>query len=457
MTELDNINAETSSAQKADDAYVFEAGASFAQQRLWFLDQLDPGSSVYNINFAIELSGHLNEAALQTALDTLVDRHETLRTCFEKPEQVPLQVIAETGKIELDVSNAASTGPDELKAQLNNLIRQPFELSTGPLLRLHLIRRGTDSNILLFVMHHIIADAWSLDILYRELVSAYTSAINEQTSTLPELAIQFADYAEWQQDWLSGAELEKQIAYWGEQLADVPELLELPLDRQRPRIQSHAGATAERLLNPATATALSQLAQTSSCTLFILYLAAFNLLLGRYGNTDDVVVGTPIAGRKQTELESLIGFFVNTLAMRGDMSGDPSFRQLLERIKKATLGAYAHQELPFEKLVEELQPARSMSHSPVFQVLFVLHHAVGEAIPFADLGSKSLRLDAGVAKFDLSLYVTELNEGLSILFEYNTDLFDAATIERMLDHLETLLGGIVANPDAPISQLPLLD
>ena len=457
MTEEKDKGTVTETVEQSGDDYVFEAAASFAQQRLWFLDQLEPGLSVYNINFALELSGALNVPALQTALDMLVARHESLRTTFEKPEQQPLQVIAETGRIALERIDATGDSDESLKSKLDQLIGVAFDLAKGPLLRVYLLERAEDKHVILFVIHHIIADAWSLDVLYRELVVAYQATVAGAAPALADLPIQYADYAEWQLEWLSGAELNKQLAYWRDQLADAPELLELPLDRPRPRVQTHNGANTERRIDPQIAASLKQLAQSSSCTLFILYLAAFNVLLGRYAGADDVVVGTPIAGRRRTELEGLIGFFVNTLGMRGDLSGDPSFRELLTRIKQASLGAFAHQELPFEKLVEELQPERTMSHSPVFQVLFVLHHAIGDALPFADLNSKSLRVDSDTAKFDLSLYVTELHDGLSVLFEYNTGLFDAQTIEQMSQHFETLLTGIVANPDAPLSQLPLMN
>ena len=457
MTEANEERTTGGFEELADDEYVFEAAASFAQQRLWFLDQLEPGLAVYNINFAIELNGALDEGALQAALDFLVARHESLRTTFDRPDQEPVQVIADTGRIAIEIIDVAAMDRNGVEAKLHQLIHLPFDLSRGPLLHVYLLHRGPDEYTLLFVIHHIIADAWSLDIFYRELVSAYAAALAGSTPELPALSIQCADYAEWQRDWLAGDQLQKQLDYWQAQLADAPALLELPLDRPRPRIQTHNGSTVEKVLPRKLADELKQLAQQSGCTLFILYLAAFNVLLGRYAAANDVVVGTPIAGRKRTELEGLIGFFVNTLAMRTDLSGDPDFRTLLGRVKQTTLGAYGHQELPFEKLVEELQPERTMSHAPIFQVLFVLHHAVGDALPFANLQTRSVRVPADTAKFDLSLYVTELRDGLSILFEYNTDLFDRSTIERMLDHFETLLGGIVARPDAPLSQLPLMD
>ena len=446
-----------SSPGNPDSDYVFEATASFAQQRLWFLDQLEPGSSVYNISFAMRLQGELDRGALQSAVDTLVARHESLRTTFDTVHKQPVQVIAEAASVRLQVHNCEGDSTEAREKRLRELANQPFELHQGPLLRVHLLANGETEHLLLIVIHHIIADAWSLDVLYRELVIAYEAARSGKSPNLADLPVQYADYAEWQQDWLSGGELEKQLAYWREQLSNAPELLELPLDRARPRIQTHAGATLERRLGDSLAEQVRQLAQSRSCTLFHFYLAAFSALLGRYAATDDVVVGTPIAGRRRTELEGLIGFFVNTLGMRADLSDDPSFGRLLEQCKQTTLDAFAHQELPFEKLVEELQPERAMSHSPIFQVMFVLHHAVGSSLPFGNLDTESLLLDSGTAKFDLTLFVTEMQDGVSILFEYNTDLFDAATIERLLNHFETLLKGIVVSPDVPVSKLALLD
>ncbi len=440
-----------------DADYVFEATASFAQQRLWFLDQLEPGSPVYNISFAMRLKGELDRNALQIAINTLVARHESLRTTFDTVDKQPVQVIAEMASLGLQIHYCEGDSSESHEQLLQKLATQAFDLRQGPLLRIHLLATGTREHLLLIVIHHIIADAWSLDVLYRELVTAYEAARTGQTPELTSLPVQYADYAEWQKDWLCGGELEKQLGYWREQLVNAPELLELPLDNTRPRIQTHAGATLERRLQTGLAEQVKQLAQSRSCTLFNFYLAAFSALLGRYAATDDLVVGTPIAGRKRTELEGLIGFFVNTLGMRIDLSGDPAFEQLLEQCRQTTLDAYAHQELPFEKLVEELQPERAMSHSPIFQVMFVLHHAVGSSQPLSDLESESLLLDSGTAKFDLTLFVTEMHDGVSILFEYNTDLFNRSTIERMLDHFETLLEGIVAAPDEPVSTLPLMD
>ncbi|MBT8421605.1 MAG: non-ribosomal peptide synthetase, partial [Gammaproteobacteria bacterium] len=407
-----------------NDAGEFEAAASFAQQRLWFLDQLEPGSPVYNINMAFRLRGDLDVSALQTAVNQLVARHETLRTTFDAVDQETIQVIAEAPS-PVPVMQSECGAQDEM-AMLRSFAAEPFDLARGPLLRVHLLRRNDDEHVLLLVIHHIIADAWSLDVLYRELVAFYECAHNDREPELPELPVQYADYAEWQHEWLSGDELETQLRYWREHLADAPELLELPLDRPRPRIQTHAGATLERPIDAQLADGLKALAQQAGCTQFILYLAAFATLLSRWAAAPDLVIGTPIAGRKRTELEGLIGFFVNTVGMRISLEHDPTFAELLAQVKKASLGAFAHQDLPFEKLVEELHPERSTSYSPLFQVMFVLHHGAGKGLPFADLQAESLVLDTGTAKFDLTLFVTELNDGASALIEYNTDLFDTA-------------------------------
>ena len=405
MTENTDIQVDALNGHD-DDAGEFEAVASFAQQRLWFLDQLEPGSPVYNINMTLRLRGTLDAAALQTAVNQLVARHETLRTSFDAVDQETIQVIAETPPA-LPI-NRIDCGAGDEERLLRELAAEPFDLTRGPLLRVHLLQVSADEHVLLLVIHHIIADAWSLDVLYRELATLYKSACDGSPAELAELPVQYADYAEWQQEWLSGEQLEKQLGYWREHLADAPELLELPLDRPRPRIQTHAGATLDRHIDKQLADTLSALAQQAGCTQFILYLAAFATLLSRWAASDDVVIGTPIAGRKRTELEGLIGFFVNTLGLRIDLQDDPSFTTLLARAKQASLGAFAHQDLPFEKLVEELQPERSTSHSPLFQVMFVQTHAAGQGMPFADLDAEGIVLDTGTAKFDLTLFVTEL-------------------------------------------------
>ena len=445
-----------------NDSYAFEATASFAQQRLWFLDQLEPGSTAYNINFAIRLKGTLNQAVLQDSLGMIVERHESLRTTFDTVDDVPVQVIAEQASTTFDAHILENSSEQALQELLGKLSGQAFNLKKGPLLRAHLIKSGDQEHVLLLVMHHSIADAWSLQILYGELTTVYAAKVAGITPELPELPIQYADYAEWQQDWLSGEQLQKQLDYWSDVLGNCPARLELPTDRPRPRIQSSAGATCTHDIDATLTQGLKALAQTSSTTLFNTCLAVFDILLSRYAGTDEAVIGTPVAGRKRPELQNLIGFFLNTIAMRGDLSGNPSFTELLTRVKRDSINALANDELPFEKLVEELRPDRDTSYTPIFQTMFVLHHGGSGEASFADLTAENITINSGTAKFDLTLFVTETrvteaDDQLSLLFEYNTDLFDATTIERMLGHYETLLRAVVANPGAKLSELALLN
>jgi len=448
----DNLSNET--GQETGDAFVFPT--SFGQRRLWFLDQLEPGSAAYNITIATRITGELHEAALQKALDTLVERHESLRTTFDLEDDEPVQIVEEHGKITLDIADLNGTNEDALQYHLKQLASMSFDLLKGPLLRVHLLKVSDNTSVLFLNIHHIIADAWSLGILYRELVTCYEAEIAGTDAGLPELEIQYGDFAEWQQDWLQSDEVRNQLGYWETQLADAPPVLDLPTDHPRPRIQTHNGAIKSRLLPADIAAGLTKLAQTQSCTPFILLLAAYDVLLARYAGTTDVIVGTPIAGRSRRELEPLIGFFLNTIALRADLSGNPSFIDFLQQVKERSLSAYANQDLPFEKLVEEIQPERNMSYSPVFQALFVLEHAVTEGAPFSQLKAEPQTVKSDNAKFDISLFVTEGSGAMNCTIEYNTDLFDAATIERMLVHFETLVTGIVANPDTGVADLPLL-
>jgi amino acid adenylation domain-containing protein len=433
------------------DVLVFPA--SFGQQRLWFLDQLEPGSSAYNITFAVRLTGELNEAALQSSLNDLVARHETLRTTFATENDEPVQVTAGRSTIKLQVVSADEANLNHLLVQLSN---QGFDLVNGPLLRVQLIRLSGNTSVLFFNIHHIVADAWSLGILYGELTQLYEQHGSGKSAALPELAIQYGDFAEWQQDWMHSEQVQEQLKYWQEQLADAPTLLELPTDFARPRVQTHNGSTLSRTLSPALAQGLRQLAQSQQCTLFILLLTAYNSLLSRYSGNADIVVGTPIAGRSRRELEPLIGFFVNTLAMRSDLSGNPTFVAALQTTKQNTLNAFRNQDLPFEKLVEELQPDRVMSYSPIFQVLFVLEHSAKSANTFSDLRADAIMVKSDTAKFDVSLFVSDSGDDLQCTFEYNTDLFKAETIERMLGHFELILESVVANPNELIGNIQLL-
>ncbi|MFN8596432.1 MAG: amino acid adenylation domain-containing protein [Anaerolineae bacterium] len=441
-----------------DEVYVFPA--SFGQQRLWFLDRFEPNSPYYNIPSAVRLTGVLNAAVLERALNEVVRRHEILRTTFDLLDGEVVQVIAPALHVPLPVIDLRSRPEEERETEALRLAtdeaRQPFDLTRGPLLRAQLLCLNDHEHLALFTLHHIIADGWSINVLINELATLYAPLAAQRSSPLPELSIQYADFAEWQRTWLQGDVLDEQLAYWKQQLANSPTVLELPTDRPRPAVQTSRGATRSLRLSAALTQALNTLSRRENCTLFMTLLAAFQTLLHRYTGVEDICVGTPIANRNRAEVEALIGLFINTLVIRADLSGDPSFRQLLQRVRETTLGAYAHQDLPFEKLVDALQPVRDMSHSPLFQVMFILQNAPLKAQQLPGLSLKMLDVDSGTATFDLTLSMSETTDGLDASIEYNTDLFDAATIDRLLQHFDVLLHSLVANPDTPISNLVLL-
>ena len=424
---------------------------SFAQQRLWFLDRLLPARDTYNIPTAWRLRGRLDAPALQRSLEELVARHETLRTTFALNEGQPVQVIGSPQSIALEVTDLGALLQAEREACALEIAdteaRQPFDLEAGPLLRAQLLRLAPEEHLLLLNVHHIISDGWSAGIFERELSSAYNAFVSGRELRLPELPIQYADYALWQREWLQGEVLEAQLAYWKAQLADLPTLT-LPTDRPRPAVMSYRGARAAFDLPEPLSHSLKALGRREGATLFMTLLAAFQVLLYRYSGQEDIAVGAPIAGRRRSELEPLIGFFANTLVLRVDLSGNPRFRELLARVRESALGAYTHQDLPFEKLVEELAPARDLSRNPLFQVMFVLQNAPGSALALEGVQVSRLPLETHTAKFDLSLSVRETAEGLRASWEFSTDLFDAQTIERMARHFERLLEGIVADPAA---------
>ena len=428
------------------------APLSFAQQRLWFLDQLEPGSPLYNVHSAVRLHGQLNVAALERSFDFMVRRHETLRTTFELHNGLPLQVISP--QLDLIVEHA-----DLTKAAINTALEEealrPFDLATGPLLRVKLLRLGTDDHVLSLTMHHIIADGWSMGVLIAELGSPYEVFSQGEAPSLPELPIQYADFARWQQDWLNGDVLAIQLDYWKKQLDDVA-TLQLPTDRPRPSIRSHRGSRQSFALPRDLSPVLIKLARTESVTLFTLLLAAWQTLLSRYTGQTDIAIGTPIANRNRFETEALIGFFVNTLVLRSDVSGNPTFRELLERVFALVLDAQAHQDVPFEKIVEELQLERSLSYTPLFQVMFALHNAPVQVIDLPDLKLISVEVARSTARFDLTFELFERGGHISGVLEYSTDLFDAATITRLLGHYHRLLMAIAENPDQSILELPLL-
>ncbi|HEU4556335.1 MAG TPA: amino acid adenylation domain-containing protein, partial [Longimicrobium sp.] len=433
---------------------------SFAQERLWFLDRLEPGSAVYNIPVAWRLGGALDEAALERSLSEIVRRHEALRTVFREVDGSPVQVIAPFGGFTLpveDLSNLSQADRETaVRRRADEEAQWAFDLAAGPLFRAALLRLGAEDHVLLFSMHHVVSDGWSMGVFFRELSALYAAYREGRGSPLPELAVQYADYAVWQREQLAGEVLDRQLAYWKERLAGAPELLELPTDRPRPPVKTYRGAWVPFELSPELLERLQALGRSEGATLFMTLLGAFQLLLGRYAGSDDVVVGSPIAGRTRAEVEGLIGFFVNTLVLRTDLGGDPSFREVLRRVREVTLGAYEHQEVPFEKLVAELQPERSLSHSPLFQVLFTVQDAGGQGDALPGLKVSGVGVAMEVAKFDLSLTLAATPRGLLGGLTYSTDLFERGAVERMLGHLGRVLEQVAADADVRLSQLELL-
>jgi amino acid adenylation domain-containing protein len=435
------------------------APLSFAQQRLWFLEQMEPNAP-YKVPAMFRLVGRLDVNALEQSLNEIIGRHEALRTTFDVIEGRPAQIIRPQLKLTLPVIDLRSLNPDEQAVEIRRLreraYRQQFDFVRGPLVSAALVRLAAEEHVLMFLMHHIVSDGWSIGVLLRELCASYEAFAAGRRPSLPELPIQYADFAAWQRDYLSGEVLERQLEYWKRCLGDNVPTLELPTDRPRPPVQSYRGAFRTRLVGTNLAERLNELARHEGVTLYMLLLAAFKVLLYRYTGQSDLVVGTPIANRNRVEIENLIGFFVNTLVLRTSLSQDPPFRLLLQRVRHVTLGAYAHQDLPFEKLVEELQPERDTSRTPLFQVMFSLQNA-----PLPSAGARGLELslledDTISSLFDLSLDIVERRDGLLCGLEYNTDLFDDATAERMLSHFVVLLEGVAREPGARLSELPLL-
>jgi amino acid adenylation domain-containing protein len=435
---------------------------SFAQQRLWFLDQLEPGSPFYNIPAAVRLAGELDVAAFEQTLREVVRRHEVLRTAYASVDGQPVQVIKEEADLSLPVLDLSEMPEEARQIEARRAAReeslQPFDLATGPMLRARLLKLSQDEHVVLLTMHHIVSDGWSMSVLIGEvsaLYQFYTGAQDE--AALPELQVQYADYAVWQREWLQGEVLERQLSYWRKRLGGELPVLELPTDRTRPAQQSYRGAHLSFELSAEIGAALKQLGQQEGVTLFMTLLAAFQLLLSRYSKQDDILVGSVIAGRTRTETERLIGLFLNTLVMRTDLSGEPGFRQLLKRVREVCLGAYAHQEVPFEKLVEELQPERDLSRSPIVQVAFGMQNAPVGELRLGELKLARVAYENEVVRFDLTLWIMEGAGGaLRATWTYSADLFDGETIERMQGHFRTLLESIVREPETRISQLEML-
>ncbi|MGH8718832.1 MAG: non-ribosomal peptide synthetase, partial [Burkholderiales bacterium] len=433
---------------------------SFAEQRLWFLDQWEPNSPLYNIGIAYTFDGPVNVGLLERCAEEIVSRHESLRTSFSTQDGEPVRLIHPSVDLSLALTDLRALPEDQREAEARRLAfeeaQAAFDLTKAPLLRVKLLRLDAEKHVLLIVIHHIVSDGWSIGVFLKELSQRYSAYLHGTQPSLPELPVQYANYAVWQRQWLMGKELDKQRTYWKEQLAGSPALLELPTDRPRPALQSFNGARQTRMMPKRLGDGLKTLSQREGATLFMALLAAFQILLSRYSRSSDVAVGSPIAGRTRAETENLIGFFVNTLVLRTDLSGNRNFRELLGRVREVALGAYSHQDLPFEKLVEELKPERSLSHSPLFQVMFVLQSAGSRELHLPGITVSEFEFERVNAKFDLSLAATETGQGLKLDVDYNTDLFDAETITRLLDHYESLLEGIIADPNRCIADLPLI-
>jgi hypothetical protein len=427
---------------------------SFAQQRLWFLDQLEPNSAFYNIPATVRLRGPLNLEALERTFTEISRRHEVLRASFVAVDGEARQEIAEPAPFKLLLIDLSEIAAEFRNGEAMRLVRMeaatPFDLSAGELLRVKVVRLATEEHLVLLTMHHIVADGWSMGVLIKEVDTLYHAYSEGQESPLEELAIQYGDYARWQREWLQGEVLEQQLGYWREQLADSP-ALELPTDRTRPAVQSYNGRHHYFTIPPEVTQQLKDLSQQEGATLFMALLAAFQLLLSRYSKQEDIVVGTDIAGRNRAETENLIGFFINQLVLRTDLSGGPTFKELLTRVREVCLGAYAHQDVPFEKLVQELRPERIAKRQPFFEVKFVLQNNA-TILSKSELKFTQILTDSHTAKLDLLFLMGEAPE-LGGSVEYNTDIFDEATIKTMTSHFNMLLRNIVEQPDTPIHNL----
>ena len=433
---------------------------SFSQHRLWFIEQMMPANSVYNVPGAVRLCGPLNVTALERSINEVVRRHEALRTTFQTVDGEPVQVVAPNLNLPLaqvDLSGMTELAGGERAFHLaKQEARTPFDISRGPLLRAVLIRLGLNDHILVVTMHHIVSDGWSIGILIREVATLYEAFCNGSASPLPELPVQYADFAIWQRQYLQGELFQKQLAYWKAQLAGTPPALDLPTDRLRPAIQTHRRAEDAVILSKGVSEAIKALCRMEGVTLFMALLTTFKVLLYRYSSKPDIVVGTPISNRSRVETSGLIGFFVNTLALRTDLSGDPDFLTALARLRETALAAYANQDLPFERLVEEIKPQRDLSRPALFQVMFLIRADQMTAMKVAGLTLTPVAVNNDALNFDLIMDIEETERGLKVLLEYNPDLFEPPTVARMLGHFQTLLDAILENPVRRLSQLPLL-
>jgi amino acid adenylation domain-containing protein len=433
---------------------------SYAQQRLWMLDKIDGGSAHYHIPVALELNGELNQTVFEASFRQIIMRHESLRTVFREQEGEPVQVITSADQFSVQLEDLTALDnelcTEVLTSRLQAEALAPFDLSADLMLRVQLIKRAEQTYIALVTMHHIASDGWSAGILIKEFSELYSAGVAGRQSQLPELSVQYADYAHWQRNWLQGEVLDKQLGYWEKQLANIPVVHSLPLDKARPKEQTFAGRVHTANVSPAIHQTLEQQCKAVGATLFMGLHAAFSVLLSRYSNETDIVVGSPIANREQAEVAGLIGFFVNTLVLRSDLSGAPSFTDLLTQSKEMLLDAYAYQQVPFEQIVERLQPQRSLSHSPLFQVILVLQNNEQSELTLPGLSLSTMINEEVTAKYDVTLNVQEGTDGLSLQWEYNCNLFKDETIERMSAHFVQLLEELIAQPQENVFKLPML-
>ncbi|HKG15554.1 MAG TPA: condensation domain-containing protein, partial [Pyrinomonadaceae bacterium] len=455
---LDELLRESKGLEQAPPMVAVERGGplplSFAQRRLWFIDQMEPGTPAYNVPAAVRLVGRLDVAALEATLSEVVRRHEVLRTYFSVGEGgEPVQIISPPQRVELPPVDLSGLGQDEREAEALRLAREeaelPFDLSTGPLLRARLLRLSEEEHVVLLTMHHIVSDGWSVGVLIKEVAALYEAYGVGGESPLEDLAVQYADFAVWQREYLSGATLEQQLSYWRKQLEGAPAVLELPTDKPRPAVRSNRGDIHYARIPKDVLDELKALGGREGATLFMTLLAAFQVLLRHYTKQDSVVVGTDVANRHRPETEPLIGFFVNQLVLFADLSDNPTFEQLLRRARETTLDAYAHQDMPFDQLVEALKPERSLSHAPLFQVKLTLQNAPAGALEVPGLSLSAFDHEFSVAaKLDLTLLLSEDADGLGCYFEYSTDLFERPTVARMARLFESLLRQAAATPGA---------
>ncbi|WP_448332547.1 amino acid adenylation domain-containing protein [Streptomyces sp. DSM 41534] len=438
-----------------------ELRASFAQQRLWFLDQLEPGNASYNLPFAVRVRGRLDIPHLSRALSLVVARHEALRTTFGEAGGQPVQRIQPPAPVPVRLEPVPGDSEEERLAEVRRLagaeITEPFDLSTGPLLRAKALRLDEHDHVLLLTVHHVATDAWSQGIVVRELSAAYEALDAGREPVLPPLPVQYADYAEWERDWLSGPTLRRQLDYWTKRLDGMAPALELPTDRPRPSVARQEGDAVRWELPAELIRAARRLGAGENATLYMTLLAAFQLVLGRYVDSDDITVGTPVANRGRAEVEGLIGFFVNTVVLRTDLSGDPTFRQLLGRVRDMAAGAFAHGDLPFEYLVEQVHPERDLSRNPLVQVLFQMINVPAERLALP--GARTEPYDHGgiLTRMDLEVHLVEVEDGVLGHIVFSKALFDTSTIERLLHHVTVVLRGVLAEPDRRISEISLLD